>query len=372
MSAKFTIKQIFKDHWDDFCLAYPNIRPVVFAEVEKALECGDLSKGYAFCYREHCNRLKYVPFRCKSRFRDTCGVAYGQDRADSIAAKLINCKHRHIVFTVPEELRIFFRRDRSLLDVLFVSAAQTVKDWFAGLKKSECFTPGIVCGPHTFGRDLKWNPHIHMLVTEGASGNSSVWRPVRYFPFTMLRKRWQTTLLVNMENILGKNKFRALKNRLYRKHTDGFYVHAPDSDFNSPNVVANYITRYIGRPVMARSRIMGYDGALVTFWYQRHEDNERVVETVSAFEFIKRLIVHIPEKYFNMLRYYGLYAMKHKFDGQLFRLLSRSRVKARLIFRRWAWRIERSFGFDPTKCECGNYMEFLCVIFPRPLAYAPP
>lgn len=372
MPAEFTIKQIFKDHWDDFCLIHTNIRPTVFAEVKKALECGDISKGYAFYYCEHCHNLKYVPFRCKSRFCNTCGVAYGQDRAESTAAKLINCKHRHIVFTIPEELRIFFRKDRSLLDILFTSAAQTVKDWFATLKKSECFIPGIVCGLHTFGRDLKWNPHIHMLVTEGASGNSSVWRSVKYFPFIMLRKRWQTTLLVNMERALGKAVFRALKNKLYREHTDGFYVHAPDSDFNSPKTIANYITRYIGRPVMAQSRIIRYDGSFVTFWYQRHEDNERIVETVPAFEFIKRLIVHIPEKHFNMLRYYGLYAMKHKFDGQLFRLLSRARVKAQRIFRRWAYRIERSFGFDPTKCECGNHMEFLCVILPKPLAYAPP
>ncbi len=27
---------------------------------------------------------------------------------------------------------------------------------------------GIVCVLRTFGRPLNWNPHIHMLVTEGA------------------------------------------------------------------------------------------------------------------------------------------------------------------------------------------------------------
>ena len=36
------------------------------------------------------------------------------------------------------------------------------------------FTPGFICVLHTFGRSLQWNPHIHMLISEGASGNFSV------------------------------------------------------------------------------------------------------------------------------------------------------------------------------------------------------
>jgi len=42
--------------------------------------------------------------------------------------------------------------------------------------------------------------------------------------------------------------------------------------------------------------------------YTRHEDNKTVTETISALDFIQKLIVHIPEKHFKMLRYYGVYA----------------------------------------------------------------
>ena len=246
-------------------------------------------------------------------------------------------------------------------------------DWFFSLNKSQHFTPGIVNSLHTFGRDLKWNPHIHMLITEGGSGNSSVWRDIKHFPFTMLRKKWQTTLLFHMEQALGKSHFRKLKNQLYSDNPEGFYVHAPSSNFNSPNTVANYITRYIGRPAMAQSRIINYDGTFVTFWYQRHEDNSRVEETLPAHEFIKRLIIHIPQKHFNMLRYYGLYSKKHKFQDKLLHLLSRSQVKAKKFFKRWAFRIEQSFGFDPTRCSCcGNYMEFFHIFIPGSIASAPP
>ena len=46
----------------------------------------------------------------------------------------------------------------------------------------------------------------------------------------------------------------------------------------------------------------------VTYYYDRHEDGKRVVEKFHAFDFIKKLIIHIPEKGFNMVRYYGIYA----------------------------------------------------------------
>ena len=34
--------------------------------------------------------------------------------------------------------------------------------------KTEKFTPRFISVLHTFGRDLKWNPHIHCLVCEEA------------------------------------------------------------------------------------------------------------------------------------------------------------------------------------------------------------
>ncbi len=370
--SKFTIAQVFQDHWDSFLAENPKVRPVVMEEVDKVLSCGDTANGYAMYGCLQCGKVKFVPFRCKSRFCNTCGVAYQSDRASNIAAKLVNCKHRHIVFTIPQELREYFRRDRERLNILFHAAAQTLLDWFASKNKSEHFTPGIVSGLHTFGRDLKWNPHIHILVTEGACGNSKAWRDFHHIPFVMLRKKWQTTLLVHIEKELGKEQFRLLKNRLYAEYLDGFYVHAPYSDFNSPETVANYITRYIGRPAMAQSRILNYDGETVTFWYQRHEDNERVVETIPAFDFIKRLIIHIPEKHFHMLRYYGIYAKNHPMADKLVLLMPEHHAKVRHKLRRWAWRIELSFGHDPLKCSCGEYMEFIDIFVPTSSVHPPP
>ena len=126
--STFTIKQILKDHWLNFIKSNPkfHIRPVVFKEVNKVISCGDFSQGHALYQRSHCGSILHVPFRCKSRFCNTCGMQYVNNRAFNLSKKLIKCKHRHLVFTIPSELRSFFRKDRSLLNILFQAVSQTI------------------------------------------------------------------------------------------------------------------------------------------------------------------------------------------------------------------------------------------------------
>ena len=379
MSTKFTIQEILEDYWPSFLDKYNgHIRSVVLDEVEKAINCGNPNNGGALYVCPCCGNYKFVPFRCHTRFCNTCGTVYQENRANSIALKLLNCKHRHVVFTIPEELRPYFRKDRSLLNILFQSAAQTISDWSYSLNKKENFKTGMVVGLHTFGRDLKWNPHIHMLLTEGASGNYTEWRKIPYLPYPMLRKKWQTTLLYNLydaldEDIFSKAEFKHLMNYLYKTYTEGFYVNAPSkTDFNSPMAVAKYVTRYIGRPAMAQSRITDYDGTYVSYWYQRHEDNEIVNVREHAHNFIKKLIIHIPEKGFNMLRYYGLYAMPNKRTEKLIHLVKREMKKVYQYTNNWSYRIEASFNYNPLKCSCGEYMEFKDLYIPNSRSHPPP
>ena len=86
-----------------------------------------------------------------------------------------------------------------------------------------------------------------------------------------------------MEKHIGKS-FKKTKAFIYKNCPNGFYVYAKPT-FNNPKEVIKYIGRYLGRPVIATSRIDNYDGNLVTFHYNRHEDNEFVSETVPAADF---------------------------------------------------------------------------------------
>lgn len=370
LNSKFTIKNILADHWSSFLDLGFKLRPAIIKNVEKVIHCGNLSNGYALYSCDSCGHVKYVPFRCKSRFCNTCGSNYVNQRAQNITAKLIKCQHRHIVFTIPAELRNLFRINRLLLHHLFQAASSTLLSWFRKQNKSESYTPGIIATLHTFGRDLKWNPHIHIIVTEGAAGNFTVWKPFKNIPFVMLRKKWQTTLLSLLHSKLG-HSFYSLKTTLFHTYSKGFYVYARTDENSKHYDCVKYVVRYTGKPALAQSRILNYDGVNVTFYYDRHEDNKRIINTHSAIDFIKLLIVHIPDEQFKMVRYYGLYAKKHRHHKKLRYRISSMQKEFFNRHRFWRHRILLAFGYDPLKCTCGSTLTLLDIIIRKPTSLAP-
>ena len=350
------LQSIFTDYYE----LHP--RPAVIENVNKMIHCGDPSYGGAMYGCPHCGKLKFVPFRCHSRFCPTCGNKYTMDRTTSMSFKLVNVTHRHCVFTIDENLREFFLKDRSLLDCLFHSVNSVITRMFFKMNKSKNFTPGFIMVLHTFGRDLKWNPHIHCLISEGGYSDDGFWRNVKHFDYTFLRNAFRTALLNEMESKIGSS-FKKVKAKCYREHQQGFYVYAKPN-LCDPRIVVKYIGRYLGRPVIATSRIDKYDGEMVTFHYNRHEDEQYIEETIPAMEFIQRLIRHIPEKHFKMIRYGGIYARHREIDSKLYRAISKSKHHIYRSFNQWRTAILSSFGYDPLVCpDCQHRMEFLELYF---------
>ena len=115
-----------------------------------------------------------------------------------------------------------------------------------------------------------------------------------------------------------------------------------------------------------------YDGEFVTFHYTRHEDNKTITECIPALDFIKRLIVHIPEKHFKMLRYYGIYAKHHKQEKKLHKCISSEKKRYLRTLLNWRHSILLSFGYDPLKCpKCGTSMLVLEVYHKKTALFEP-
>ena len=355
------LQQIFTDYYEEIeYILHP--RKTEMENIDKMIHCGDPSFGGAMYGCPHCGKLKFVPFRCHSRFCPTCGNKYAMDRTTSMSFKLVNVTHRHCVFTIDENLREFFLKDRSLLDCLFHSVNSVITRMFFKMNKSKNFTPGFIMVLHTFGRDLKWNPHIHCLISEGGYSDDGFWRNVKHFDYTFLRNAFRTALLNEMESKIGSS-FKKVKAKCYREHQQGFYVYAKPN-LCDPRIVVKYIGRYLARPVIATSRIDKYDGEMVTFHYNRHEDEQYIEETIPAMEFIQRLIRHIPEKHFKMIRYGGIYARHREIDSKLYRAISKSKHHIYRSFNQWRTAILSSFGYDPLVCpDCQHRMEFLELYF---------
>lgn len=363
----FTIKQIFKDWWNKFLEAYPNIsiRDVVFTNVSRMLKCKTWDLGYAIFKCPDCGNEKIVPHTCKSRMCSSCGNKYNKQRETSIFSKLFKCKHRHVVFTIPDELRVYFRQDRKRFNYLFKAASITVNYWIKEKYKKKDIIPAYISILHTFGRSLIFNPHIHMILMDGGISNKcKEFIKVDFFSYPSFRKRFMKVLLDMLEEDIGKNEFRKIKNEMYLKHKEGFYVFAPPSKFKSYTDLIKYVCRYVARPVMAESRIIDYDGEFVTFWYQRHNDDLIVIEKIHAFEFISRLIIHIPDYNFKQIRFYGAYHNSTILKIDVIKLLTKEKVDYKRKLNNWRSLILLSFKSDPLNCPvCQNMMIYYNSIY---------
>ena len=219
----FIIKQIFEDHWNKFLLDNPNIKigDGVYSNVNRILKCKTPLLVFSLFVCEHCGKQKIVLHTCKSRMCSSCGNKYIKQRESSIFSKLIKCNHRHVVFNIPKELRIFFLKDRKRLNYLFKAVSITVNYWIKDKYKKKDLIPAYVSILHTFCRSLVFNPHIHMILLDGGISNKcNEFIKISFFSYLSFRKRFMKALLDMLEEDIGKITFRKIKNQVYLSHKE--------------------------------------------------------------------------------------------------------------------------------------------------------
>ncbi len=327
-----------------------NIPDYVVKEVVKVLNCRNPDKlGYhKYVCPNHSDEYVIVPHSCKSRFCNTCGKIATDNWIEKTYQGFPDTPYYHITFTISHLLRNLFFLRRDLLGILFQSAKQVVIEWSAEHK----FMPAVTCVLHTFGKDLKFNPHIHMIISAGGLDltKQNEWINYEFFPYQMLYKRWSAVLLKYLRQYLDYD----LKEYLY---SINWYVHVGLKLCNA-RLTCSYIGRYTKRPVLAQTRITNYDGNKVTFFYEdRDENSGSVYVTLPAEQFISLLIQHIPCPNFRMIRHAGLLAsrIKGKFLKIVFKLLNQ--VKKTIYYLSWRVRQLRYKLIDPLICKvCGQEM----------------
>ena len=226
-----------------------------------------------------------------------------------------NVPYQHLVFTIPEQLRALILLNRAfLLNALFRLACYTVTLWTISNKS---YTPGITMVLHTFGRDLKFNPHIHMLITcGGLSLNHKKWINNFFIPHQVLKSIWRHNVISFIRDSAKKNLLKLplavgpnLNRFLDKLYSLTWYVNL-GKKLSNARFTISYIGRYTKRPVIAESRILEYDGKSVVFSYEDQATSETFYVRISVEEFIVRLIQHIPDKGFRQIRYGGIFASR--------------------------------------------------------------
>lgn len=374
-----SIKELFltNQNWESYQDKYHfMIRPVEREEVEKMLKCRDYSQGHTTYECPKCGYTTTIPFTCKSRICTVCGKKHTDKWADKVSKELLEVTHRHMVFTMPDKLWPHLEQHRHLLKDVMDTVKTTLENVVNHRWKTLQVVPGIITVLHTYGKDLKFNPHIHAIVTEGGlrernqndQNNREEWIDVNYFPYEKLRKVWQYQLLAKIKEKLPHHKeLHSLLDQLYREKENGFYVYAKRRiQGKEKEFICRYIARYVRHPAIAESRINSYnpDTKMVQFWY-RHDDQQEEVN-MHIYEFIGKLTAHIPPRQFRTIRYYGLYARnkKRKIQDILIKLKRFARRIRQLTLHRFTKTCPWQPRLEPICPLCGTRMKFESLYLP--------
>ena len=413
--ARFSLKQILRDNWRHFVLNFGSLVSFAIAyNVWKVMNCREPDGlGYAtYACPDHPQETYHVPRTCKSRFCSVCAKVQIDKWVSDIGNLFPNSPYFHIVFTVPSEFRELLFEKKVLLNAVFSASSETLLSFC----KEQGFLPALTGVLHTFGSDLKRHVHIHFIISAGGLKLSDKaerrsrylkrkkkdprakrrkvsvlvdkpqWLPWSFFPYKMLRKRYQSLLIGHLKEQIQRNLrsdtpdpelkvfsepsvMKSFFDTLRREHKNGFIVNVSQKreDLES---TAGYIGRYARRPPLSEVRIKDYTGEYVTFEYKDYLNNDsKVLHTLRTVEFIRKLIRHIPEHYFNVIRHFGLLASRVKTPYK--EITDRLLPSPAETEKTPTWRERQTLfqGKDPLVCRiCQKVMRLVSQHIPNPLS----
>lgn len=270
-----------------------------------------------------CGDTHLLPRSCKHRFCSNCGTSETMCWIRKTSLKLPDIKHYHIVFTLPIELRALCKRNKTIVyNLLFRNSQRTIKEFF---DKRYSLLPGIISVLHTNGSDLKYHPHIHQIVSSGGLNKSGEVKELDgdyLVSQRQLADRFRDLFLKGLKDLLGKNllKFPGHQNtatslvRIFKRLEKKQWIVNIEAPLHGVEKVIAYVGRYTKKSCISERRIKSIADGKITLSYKDYKNGVRGEKppentiTLTVTQFLDRLLEHIPEKGFKVVRYYGLYA----------------------------------------------------------------
>lgn len=291
--------------------------------MNKSIHCGTSVIGTLIFNCSTCDKQHFIYRRCGNRFCARCGYIETQKWANATLSKLANIKHHHIVFTIPHLLKRIAPYNYNIFhNILFQAAHQTIIDYFHDKHQLK---PGIVSVLHTFSSDLKYHPHIHLIVTAGGQNQNQKLIELdrdfltrqRYIA-NMFRKRFIRLLIRNIElgniNTTKTLFFNHRKiNNWIQKAQKTQWIASIQKPLKDVFQIVGYVGRYTKRACISEYKITHIDNGRIKFVTNDYKNSvrgqkpkKRIID-LSYVQFLDRLLQHVPEKRYRMVRYAGIY-----------------------------------------------------------------
>lgn len=317
----YKIQEIFKQSFSE-CLENHRLSSQQQKIAKSIIKCKTAALGGHNIHCEDCGHEFSCYNSCKNRHCPCCQILAKEKWVDKTKAMLVDAPYFHTVFTVPHELNnIFYSNQRIMYNLFYKAVSQTLKELSSDPKHKLEADIGFISILHTWGRNISYHPHIHVIVLAGGLNEKDefVQRKDDFlFPFPVMKNLFRGKLMAQLYNLWIKNKldhkpisdvdFIKLKNELYKKE---WVVYAKKA-FNRAENVIEYLGRYTHNIAISNNRILYFNDKTVTFKYKDHKSQKHMKITLSTTEFIRRFLMHVLPKGFVKIRYFGIFANRNK------------------------------------------------------------
>jgi hypothetical protein len=360
-----SLKRVLEAHraiWDD-----DNTRSSVREAFAKVIDCGTEALGAEVFASEIAERVVY--HTCKSRACPSCGHQATRAWQRDQWRELPEIPYAHVTLTMPDHLWPLFRQNRHLLHDLPVLGAQVLQQW---ARQKYGIRLLIVVIPHSFGRHLNFNSHLHILVSDGGlREDGTQWYAPAVLDREALMPMWRYAVINLLREAARAGVLQTDMDRgaLFRLLTAQYerWWNIDIKRFRGKKQFLGYAGRYARRPPIAQHRFRAVGRQEIRF-VTKDTRTKRIVETTyTPSDFLNALADHIPDRYRHNVRYFGLLAprVKSETHDAVFALLAQKRLgkPSRL---RWATSLQKSFGVDPLLDGDGGRMRWVRRVPPKP------
>ena len=263
--------------------------PELGGHVYRCADCAGTDFAYHSCHHRACPR---------------CGGNRTAAWTAQQEARLLPVPYFLVTFTVPEQLRGVFGRHPAVMHAaLFRESAATLQQ-VAAERRLLGAELGFVGVLHTWGRQLQHHPHVHYIVPGGGlRSDGRQWVPARQRDWLLPVAKLAAVFRARLEAALRAEapaEHAMIPAGTWRGR---WVVHTQPA--GSGEAVVRYLARYVSRTAIADERITAATDEAVTFRYTDSATQQRKRCTLTAEEFLRRYLQHVPPPGQHRVRYFG-------------------------------------------------------------------
>lgn len=284
--------------------------PLMMPSQKKALAdiaaCCTQEMGGRLHRCDDCHETFWSFHCCRNRACPKCHARQTQQWLEKRQAELLPCDYFHAVATVPSELHDVFRREQKYMYGLLMKVAAEALKELCAQKRHLGALPGILSVLHTWTGELRFHPHVHMLITGGGiTPDGEHFEPARgefLVPVAVLSPK----IAAKFREALEKEKPHLLAHipeRVWHREWVSFCKHYGHGN----DAVLNYLSRYVFRTAISNARILSMDATHVVFRYKDHTTGTWRTVRLPGVEFLRRFLQHVLPRGFHKVRYFGLW-----------------------------------------------------------------